>query len=156
MSAARTLERYLDEHHVRYDMVTHPSTPTAMRAAVAAHINADCLAKAVMLADQQGYVMAVVPATHQVRLRRLREETGRNLHLASEMAFAPMFPDCVVGAVPPLGMAYGMDTIWDDSLMEREEIYFEAGDHECLMHVSGRDFIDMMSGCKHGRFSTHI
>ena len=41
-----------------------------------------------------------------------------------------LFKDCEFGAVPPLGLAYGMSTVIDDCLSEQPEIYFEAGDHD--------------------------
>lgn len=155
MATATTVRKYLEEHHVRCDTVPHPATATTLGAAMAAQISADCVAKAVMLGDEKGYMMAVVPASHQVKLKRLREATGRDLHLVREMEFAQMFPDCEVGAIPPIGRAYGMDMVWDDSLAAKSDIYFEAGDHESLMHVSGKDFIDMMVDCKHGCISVH-
>ncbi len=155
MSAATTVRKFLEERHVRCDMVPHPHTATALDAAMSAQISAECVAKAVMVGDDSGYMMAVVPASHQVKLKRLRDATGRNLHFVPELEFAQMFPDCEVGAIPALGKAYGMDMVWDDALAEKSDIYFEAGDHESLMHVSGRDFVELMRDYRHGRISVH-
>src|SRR5581483_7257279 len=146
MACAMTVEQYLNELHIPYDIKQHPATPTSMKAAMAADVSADCMAKAVILEDERGYVMAVIPASHQVSLRRLRTMTGRRMHTASEQELA----------VPPIGMAYGIETVWDDSLQEADDVYFEAGDHESLMHVHGRDFIQMMRDAPHGRISSHI
>jgi Ala-tRNA(Pro) deacylase len=62
------------------------------------------------------------------------------------------FPDCDAGAVPALGPAYGLDTIWDDGLLERSDLYFDAGDHEPLLHVSTTDFAGMLGRGWHDRF----
>lgn len=153
MSTAMTLSRFLKEHHVECDPMIHPHTATSWESAMAANVEPDCVAKAVMLGDERGLMMAVVPASHQVKMKQLRKATGRHLHFVSEDEFAAMFPDCEVGAIPAVGQAYGMETVWDDCLAEQSDIYFEAGDHECLMHVRTRDFVDMMRDSRHGRIS---
>ncbi len=155
MSTAAMIRKYLDEHHVHYDTKAHAPTATALDAASSAHVAPDCVAKAVMLGDDQGCLMAVIPASHHIRMKELRKATGRQLHLLPEGEFSRLFPDCQVGAVPPLGRAYGLELVWDDCLGEQSEIYFESGDHESLMHVSGRDFIDMVRDSRHGSFSNH-
>ncbi len=44
----------------------------------------------------------------------------------------------------------------DDSLLQENDVYFEAGDHEELIHVSGKQFHDLVVGARHGRFSHHV
>lgn len=154
MSTATTIRNYLDEHHVECDTMFHHHTATAWESAMAANVDIDCMAKAVMLGDERGLMMAVVPASRQLNIRQLRKATGRHLQMLSEREFAGRFPDCEVGAIPPIGQAYGMEVVWDDALAEQPDIYFEGGDHECLMHVRGRDFIDMVGDSRHGRISS--
>ena len=156
MSIAHTLHDYMVLQGVRYEVMTHPHTATSMETAAAAHVPGDELAKAVILEDDDGYVMAVVPATHHVRLGKLRGQLGRNLRLALERDFSAVFSDCEAGAIPPLGMAYGMPTLVDDSLSEQPDVYLEAGDHEGLIHLNGSAFQGLLATAQHGRFSSHI
>lgn len=156
MTTATTLRKFLQAHHVECETVPHPHTATTLDSAIAARINSDCMAKAVMLGDDDGQmVMAVLPASHQLKLKQVRKATGRHLHLVREMDFAQLFPDCEVGAIPALGNAYGMDMVWDDCLADQSDIFLEAGDHESLVHVTGRDFIDLVRDCRHGSISVH-
>jgi len=69
---------------------------------------------------------------------------------------AIMFPDCELGAVPALGPAYKLDTVVDESLRGQEEIYFEAGDHEELIRVSGGDFESLLQDADFLSCSTHV
>lgn len=145
MSMASTLERYLHDFPAHYDLIDHPHTATALQAAGVSRIPRERMAKAVMLEDDsQHYVLAVLPATQKVELERLRDQTRRDLHLASEAAFGKCFADCERGAVPPLGAAYGVETIWDDGLLSAPDLYFEAGDHETLVHMKTSDFIRLL------------
>ncbi len=156
MAIAHTLEDYMMSKGVRYEVISHPRTLSSLETAEAAHIPGDALAKAVLLEDDDGYLMAVVPATHHIKLGRLSEQLNRKLRLAVESELTPLFKDCQTGAVPPLGMAYGMPTIVDDSLIEQSEIYFEAGDHEDLIRLSGGLFQSLLAGARHGRFSQRV
>ena len=58
--------------------------------------------------------------------------------------------------MPPLGAAYSIDNVLDDSLMEESDVYFEADDHRGLVHVSGIDFRKLMTGAPHGDISRHL
>ncbi|MBL8529125.1 MAG: YbaK/EbsC family protein, partial [Burkholderiales bacterium] len=127
---ATTLENYLRYMQVPFEVLPHPKAMTSLRSANAAHIPAHQMAKAVVLEDETGYVMAVVPADRRVHLGALREQLGRTMGLATEPELGTVFKDCALGAIPPLGAAYGIESVVDDELREGSEIYFEAGDHE--------------------------
>jgi Ala-tRNA(Pro) deacylase len=156
MSIAHTLEDYIVQQGIHYDVVMHPHTRSSMETAEAAHIPGDALAKAVILEDEDGYLMAVVPATHHIRLGKLRQQLRRELRLSTEHDIARIFKDCVTGAIPPLGMLYGLPTVVDDALAERSDLYFEAGDHEELIHLDGSEFDSLYATARHGRFSSHL
>lgn len=153
MTIARSVEEFLADHHVDYELVNHPRAVTAMRAAEAAHVPGDRLAKSVLLEDDAGYLIAVIPATHRVDLGKLHRQLKRRVGLAIEREVATLFPDCDPGAIPATGAAYRVDTIVDDSLLEQPDVYFESGDHEALVHLSGPAFGSMMAGVPHGRFT---
>jgi Ala-tRNA(Pro) deacylase len=44
----------------------------------------------------------------------------------------------------------------DETLLDQDEIYFEAGDHTELVHMSGQDFEALMTHAGHGYFSRHV
>lgn len=152
MTIAHTVTDFLQKQHVAYDVVSHPHTDSSKGTARAAHVPADCLAKAVVLTDAKGYLMAVVPGDCHVDLHTLSRKLGRRLELVSENRLPPVFKDCDPGAVPPLGPAYGMETIMDDRLVGQPQIYFEAGDHQQLIRVSGEQFVSLLKEARHGRF----
>jgi Ala-tRNA(Pro) deacylase len=127
-----------------------------METAELAHVPGDRLAKSVVLEDEDGYVMAVLPSTHHVRLGKLGRELNRSLRLATEKQLTTLFADCETGAVPPVGLAYGMATIVDDSLAEQPEIYFEAGDHEQLIRLDRNAFMALMEHAAHARFAHRV
>jgi len=155
MSTAPKLTQYLTSVGARYELVAHDTTMSSMRSAEACHISADSLAKAVVLLDDDGYLLAVLPASHHLRFDDLEEQGHWPVRMATEEEIGELFPDCARGAVPPVGAAYGLKTLVDESIVELPEIYFEGGDHTTLVHMSGPTFDRIMAGAEHARFSTH-
>lgn len=153
MVIAKTVERYLHEHGTHYEIVPHSSSMSSRQTAAAAHVPADQIAKAVVLGDDNGFLMAVIPGDRHVELHKLSDKFRRRLALVAERRIAPIFKDCEPGAIPPIGPAYGMATVVDDSLVGRKRVFFVAGDHENLMCVDGEAFVRLLSEARHGRFS---
>ncbi|WP_025899770.1 aminoacyl-tRNA deacylase [Sneathiella glossodoripedis] len=154
MGMATTLETYMLRAGVDYDMVHHDPSATISEAAHKAHIRSNCVAKAVVLKDKKGFVLAVVPSEKRISLEKINELTDRELALSSESEFTPVFDDCKMGAVPPIGNAYGVNVLMDQSLEDNSDIYFEAGDHENLVHVTDWDFEILMRGALTADIST--
>lgn len=153
MAIAKTVERYLQEHGTIYTVIPHPPSISSRQTAAAAHVRPDQIAKAVVLADDRGFLMAVLPGDRHVQLHRLSDRLRRRFVLVTEQRIAPIFKDCEPGAIPPLGLAYGMPTIVDDSLVGRKQIFFVSGDHDELVRVDGDAFVQLLSSAQHGQFS---
>jgi Ala-tRNA(Pro) deacylase len=154
MAIATALKDYLENRGIAYEVVTHPEAMSMVETARRAGLPAVCVAKAVVLEDRQGYLLAAVPAANRVAFRELEEALSRRLELATEAEIASLFRDCDIGAVPPVGAAYGMDVVVDDQLCDQSEVYFEGGDHRSLVHVSRDDFGRLMGRARHARISS--
>lgn len=153
MTMSLRLLEYLEWKGVDYELVHHAFVTGSLRTAAKAHVPGRQFAKPVLLKDDQGFLMAVVPASHKLDIEQLNREMNRKLRLATEKEIEKLFDDCSKGAIPPIAEAYGYDAVVDESLEASSDVYFEAGDHAELVHVSGDDFRYMMHGARHGHFS---
>jgi len=153
MTIAKRLEWYLDAAGVEYEVLPHPHSSYSAQTARRTRIPLYCLAKPVLLEDEYGYVMALVPAARRVDIERLGHQLHRKLELATEAEVGDLFDDCEPGAMPAIGNPYLIPTVYDDSLCGLTDVYFEAGDHDDVVHMSGDAFLDLLSGSLHGRFS---
>jgi len=158
MAISKSLQTYLKEHDVKYRTVHHARTGSSMESAEQAHVPGGALAKGVVTRDGDDYLMLVLPSDYHVDLDALSGRLGKTLTMATEEELSARFPDCERGAVPPLGYVYGIRTLWDPSstLGEDETVYFEAGDHENLIQVSGVQFHELMASADRSEFSRHI
>ena len=153
MSIPLRLSQYLDQHQVHYEVSEHRWSRSSAQTARLAHVPPRSIAKSVILEDDAGLVMAVVPADKYVMLGRLGHLLSRHeLHLSDERHIAAVFADCDRGAVPPVGMAWGIDTVVDAELEENDPVYLEGGDHQRLLRLSRDQFRALMSPARHGHF----
>jgi Ala-tRNA(Pro) deacylase len=155
VNIASRLMKYMAERDVTYDILVHRHTWTAGESAAAAHLPVDRVAKSVVLRDKNGYLMAVLPASRRLDMGKLQRELNRRLDLVDEEALAGLFGDCELGATPPIGRAYGLETVVDDALSIQPDVYFEAGDHEHLIHVDAETFGSLLGDARHGEFTRY-
>ena len=158
MSIARQLKKYLDKHEAKYRLIKHPHTGSSMESAEQAHVPGDLLAKGVVVRRGGEVLVVVLPSDYHIELETLHKLVGEEVVLVQETELRDIFPDCEIGAVPAIGPAYQLATIWDPntSLGKEDLVYFEAGDHEHLVRVDGRRFHELMAPAERGEFSHHI
>ena len=152
MTIAATLENYMTQHEIDYELLTHPHSGSSHETAVAAHVPEDHVAKAVVVRDAEAFFVVVIPADNWLKMETVNKALNRVLNLATEEEVAEIFDDCEPGAAPPVGEAYGIETLLDKSLTSLANVYFEAGDHEQLVHVNGENFQTLLSGARQGYY----
>lgn len=146
MAIASRLKWFLDVNRVHYDVLTGPPTDHAAP-------RDDQVVVSRLFHDARGYVMVVLPASHQIAMPALEELLGRCLHPAKPSELRDIFFDCPRGVVPPVGPAYGIPTVVDDSLPREGDLYFQAGGPQDLVHMSGAAFQGLVADSRHGAFS---
>lgn len=141
MAMLKRLQDFLDRSGAGYTHHVHPLAFTAKEVASAEKVAAHKVAKCIVFFSDTGYGMAVLPADSWVNLQELREALGvANIRLATEKELDELFPECELGAMPPLGALFGLPLYVDGSMAEEEEIAFNAGTHRDVVYMKYRDF----------------
>jgi Ala-tRNA(Pro) deacylase len=130
----------LHQNKVHYEILHHSEAVTAQRIAQAEHIKGRHQAKVVMLKSGDEHLMVVLPADHHIDLEKIEKALGKPVSLAKENDFKSLFPDSVVGAMPPFGNLYGLPTYVEKHLAEQDYIVFEAGTHTDSIKMSYTDY----------------
>ena len=151
MSVSPSVQHYLEDTEINFDVIKHGFSRSAYDTACAARIPAAKMIKTVVLRDliDGHYILAMIPANHKLKLSWVNQVLGRNLVLAREMELSELFPDCRLGAIPALGQPYGLHMVWDNALHQQRDMYFEGGDHEALIHIRLKDFDQLYEQEKH-------
>ncbi len=124
------LESFLLERGVEFEKHSHPKTYTAQGLAHEEHVSGYMVAKPVIVKSTEGFTMCVLPAPKHVSLERVAAVLkDSDVRLATESEMADLFPDCELGAEPPVGSLFGLRTVMDESLKEDEYLVMQAGTH---------------------------
>lgn len=138
---ADRIKKYLEDNKVHYEIIVHPEAFTSQEVAEAEHVSGKSIAKVVVVKEGKQYAMVVVPAHLKVHLGKVAQAIGKSaVQFAHESEFEALFPDCLKGAMPPLGRLYDLPVLVDENLFKNEFIYFNAGDHVDSVKISTNDF----------------
>jgi Ala-tRNA(Pro) deacylase len=135
------LVKFLKSNKVPFQLRHHPARFTAQEVAAAEHITGEEVVKAVIVRTDGRFAMCVLPATFQLKMDQVRQALGgQDVRLATEEEIEQLFPDCQVGAMPPFGKEYGVETWAEDALAADEEILVPAGTHEDSVLMAWEDY----------------
>lgn len=132
---------FLDQNEVPYRQIPHPQDFTSQETAAHTKTKGRDFAKTVVLKIGTGYGLAVLPAPHRLDIEALRVWlNAREIRLATEDEMRSLFPDCEVGAEPPLGTLYELPVYVSPHIAGDDEITFNAGSHEEAIRMKYEDF----------------
>lgn len=131
---------YLADKQVHFEALLHAPAYSAQQRAKHLKISGRQVAKSVLLAAPEGYLLAVLPATHHIDTDRLGRQLGGSVRLADDREAASVFRDCEWGVVLPFGTLYGLPTLLDDSLDPEALIVFEGNTTVEAVRIRCGDF----------------
>lgn len=124
------LQSFLDELNATYRVSHHDNAYTAQDLAMNEHVPGRQVIKPVLVQADNQFVLCALPACYRVDLEELKHQIpAQHVHLVEESKLADLFPDCEVGAEPPVGRLYGLLTLMDESLTADDHVTFQAGTH---------------------------
>ena len=136
---------FLDGHGARYRVIEHePEGRTEVVSAMRGHAPsaaAKCLVLLVKVGKKTTrFVLAVVPGDARVDFGRVRDLLG-----ATYVSFAPAetaerLAGSVVGTILPFAFGSGLELMADPALLDRDEIYFNAGRLDRSIALDTRDY----------------
>ncbi len=141
MTTLEKLLEYLDENHVEYLHTTHETAYRAREVACVEHMLPCNFAKAVVFHSDHGFGMAVLPADCQLDLKDLSAALcASHARLATEEELGRLFPECELGAMPPVGGLFDLSVYVDSGMAADAAIAFNAGTHQDVIHMRFQDY----------------
>lgn len=131
------LQSLLDDLGVNYRVSRHPTAYTAQMLAEIEHVPGRKVIKPVIVQADGEFVMCALPACYRIDLGELKNQLqAGDVKLVDEPKLTELFPDCELGAAPPVGRLYGMTTLMDESLVADDRVTFQAGTHRDAVTMS--------------------
>ncbi len=153
MAVPSNIRDFLNREQIKYEVINHHRTATLEQAANACELPIDQMVRAVILVDQHGPLMAILPASHVLDFDALCSLLHRDLEPVPGNRLESIFDDCEPCSYPPLASLYGLDVIVDTAIEALDTITFEPGVHTALVQISSGDYQQLTGDALTGSFS---
>jgi Ala-tRNA(Pro) deacylase len=119
---------HLERLGVRFEVLPHDRSETALEEAQALDIDPDEVLKVLVLDVESSHALAVLPASRRLDVDLTREALGdRRATLASEQEIADVFPEFEPGALPALPSLLHVPVVLDPRVLAHRKVTFAAG-----------------------------
>jgi Ala-tRNA(Pro) deacylase len=139
----QTIRSYLDDAEVDWRAREHPLAVDGSHLAQALDVSGHRVCKCLVVRSDGEHFIAVLPASSRLDMVAMSRMVGNAIELASEAELAELFPECEIGAAPPLGELYGLPVVLDVALAEPGPLYFRGGTHEDVIELDYVDYADL-------------
>lgn len=144
MTVFEQIKNLLDKNNISYEVKEHEPVYTSEQAAKARGEDIKIGAKALVLKVDDKFVMLVLSAAKKIDNKKLKQELNtKKLRFATPEEVKEK-TGCVPGSVPPFGNLFGLEVYVDKSLLENEEIAFNAGLHEKSIKMRRQDYLGII------------
>lgn len=142
-TGAEAITQFLQGEGVEHRLIEHEPVMSASAEAGVAKVPPSQVAKTVVLHDGAAYVIAAIPASQRLDMRKLRDLLGatRKLRLANETEIQRDFPTLEVGAMPPFGPMVPAAEVIDEALLTHSFVLCPAGDHRHSVLVDPHEIV---------------
>jgi Ala-tRNA(Pro) deacylase len=138
----KLVKELLEQNGIDYEVLEHAPVYTSEEAARVRGVELKTGVKALILKTEKGnFVTGLVASDRKIDLKKLAKIAGvKKLQLASPQETFKT-TGCEVGSVHPFGNLFGLPTYLDISILENDEVNFNAGLHTVSIQMRGKDMI---------------
>lgn len=138
------IRSFLDDESVDYSFFRHKAVRTSKEAAVVRDMSVEegmrRGAKAMVVRSEGEFYQFVLPANRKMDFKKIQKILDSRSVSLAEPDEVEEVTDCKPGAVPPFGNLFGIPVYVDSSLLENEEIDFNAGMRTVSMELKAEDW----------------
>ncbi len=89
----------------------------------------------------EGYIIIALPCNKKIDIKKMKTETGYyDIVFATPEEIFFLTNGLKIGGIPPLGNMFGIKTVCDKSVFNREEIIFNVGRNNLFYIVPTKDY----------------
>lgn len=139
--SSTAVRELLQQCGIHTETISHQPALTLEQVAQQLFVPMYQFARATLLRDEKGYLMAVMPVGKSIDFVALKASLSRDLELAWPEEYAEVFGDLHTSSIPPLAPLYSIATIIDTSFAESDKMYIADGSGRGLLQMATTDFL---------------
>lgn len=145
MKQVNAIRDHLDAIGVDYVLTEHAEVRTSAEAARIRGVDLRTGAKAMVVAAGDRLWLVVLAADRKLDWKKLRAVLGTRKVGLAPSADAERATGIQVGAIPPLGNLIGLETIFDQSVVDTDVVHFNAGSRTHSIEMRSDDLVRVVS-----------
>jgi Ala-tRNA(Pro) deacylase len=149
------IKKLLDTHGCQYKCFEHASVRTSEEASAlrpeytlkqgAKALIVRLTLKGVTQDREKQFVQIVVPGDSKFDVKKAKEVlNAKDIRFATPEEVADITHGILPGGVPPFGSIFGIEVYVDKTLLENEEIIFNAGDRGFSISMLSADYVQIV------------
>ncbi|MBD3280165.1 aspartate--tRNA(Asn) ligase [Candidatus Dojkabacteria bacterium] len=141
------IREILDKRGVKYEYKEHEPTPTSEDSAKVRGTSIEEGVKALILKGQQDgeNIMVCLPGHKKIDMKKLALLTGQRYSFEDPKVIKDKW-GLIIGGVPPFGNILGLETFFDDDVLEQERAAFNCGTQTQSITMKSQDLVDTADG----------
>jgi Ala-tRNA(Pro) deacylase len=142
---------FLDRHEIPYRRIEHLPEGRTEHASVIRGHDLRQAAKSIVVMVKHGkklrkYYLAVVPGDRRVNVHAICHHGQGQKALLAPNEEAELLTGCLMGSVPPISFHDDLHLLVDPTVLDTEEIIFNAARLDVSVAVPAREFFDAAGG----------
>jgi len=162
---SKTIQKILDTHKVKYEVIEHKTVYTAFDKASTLHAKTQEVGKTVVVSlDGRDYALGLIPSNKNLDKKKVlaafnklrakaKEKNYKKIDFAKEQWMKNNFKGVKLGATPPMGTLYKLPFFMDNALTRPAKIVVNGGEYEISLKLSPASLVKLDSSTLKGNFS---
>lgn len=146
--AIQVLERSGTDYQIHEYVLGRDDISYGEAVALALGVSPDRLFKTLIVTVDSSSVVAIVPVSRQLALKKLARAAGGKHAAMAEPVEAQRLTGYVVGGISPLGQKRSLPTFLDSSVESYETVYVSAGRRGLQVELEPEDLVSLTKATK--------
>lgn len=153
MAIPQKVIKFLDRAKVRYEPVKHRTVYTAYDKAATSRVPPKIVGKTLVLSLAKQLALVLIPANKNLDKNKLKKAAkAKKVDFVSERIIKNKLKGVKVGAIPPFGSLWKLQTFVDRTLLKAPKIIVNAGDYNWSIKISGASLKKLVPDLVAGAF----
>ncbi len=154
MPVPKRLIKFLDKNKVNYEIIKHRTVYTAFDKAATLRVTPKIIGKTLLVKLDKNPALVLIPANKNLDKQKLKKiAKAKNIDFIKEAWMKKNLKGIKIGAIPPFGNLWKLQTFLDRGLTQNPKIIVNSGEYAFSIKIKAGDMKKLIPDLVMGNFS---
>jgi len=154
MAIPQKIIKFLDKNKVKYETIKHRTVYTAFDKAATLRVTPKIIGKTLVVKLDKNPALVLIPANKNLDKRKLKKiAKTKSIDFIKEAWMKKNLKGIKIGAVPPFGNLWKLQTFLDRGLAQNQKIIINGGEYTFSIKIKAGDMKKLIPDLAMGNFS---